>query len=786
MKQNASQAKEEQLESQSRFERMANAVPVMLYESVLDSDGTSRFLYVAPKPCREILELNPEELLKDMSLVWRLVHPDDIERFQKEDLAANRAGKVFTSEVRIITPSGRLKWLLVNSKPNLAQPGKPVVWSGYLQDITERKQAVVKLKETEQKLRLIVEHSTNLFYIHSPDNVLTYVSPQSRQFFGCEPEEAMLQWTEFITDNPLNTAAIAATQRAVETGQQQPSYQVECITKKGRKIWAEVHETPIIENGNVVAIAGSLTDITERKLAEKALKESEFFFKESQRSAAIGSFKANLVEGFWESSEVMDAIFGIGPGYHRSIQGWLDLVHPEDREMMEQYLRDEVIAQGKSFAKEYRIIRANDGEMRWVSGLGSLISNSENQLLLMGTIQDITPQKREEEEKSNLEAQLLQAQKIEALGRLAGGVAHDFNNMLSIILGHVEIAQRKEDISPTLQKHLRQIHTAAERSADIVRQLLAFARKQTVSPKILDLNETIQGTLKLLRRLVGEEIELDWTPEKALWPVKLDPVQIDQILANLCVNARDAIAGFGRIAIETNNKNCDASFCGRHKAFVPGDYILLTVSDDGCGMTQQDIDMIFEPFFTTKEVGKGTGLGLAMVYGIVKQNSGYIHVHSEPGQGTTFQIYLPRHIGKDEQLQTNEPLAQIERGKETILVVEDEPAILDVSIQLLEMQGYRVLAASTPGEAIRLAEEHLGEIHLLMTDVVMPEMNGRVLAKKLLSLYPGLRCLFMSGYTADVIAHHGVLEEGVHFIHKPFSLNDIAAKLRKVFQSPQA
>ncbi len=763
---------------------MANTVPVMLYDSVLDSDGTSRFLYVAPKPCREILELDPDELLRDMSLVWKLIHPEDVERFHQEDLKANLAGKIFTTEVRIITPSGRLKWLHVHSKPNTAKAGGPVVWTGYLQDITERKLAEEKLKEAEQKLRLIIEHSTNLFYIHSPDNVFTYISPQSRRFFDFEPEEAAFQWTDLITDNPLNAEAVFATRRALETGQRQPSYQVECRSKKGRTIWVEVNEAPVIDNGKVTAIAGSLTDITQRKRAEKALRESEFFFKESQRAASVGSYKADLISGCWESSEVMDSIFGIGPDYPRNIQGWLDLVHPDDREMMERYLTEDVIGQGRPFFKEYRIKRANDGEMRWVMGSGSLTSKSQNEMLLMGTILDITEKKLEEEEKIKLIAQLQQSQKVEALGRLAGGVAHDFNNKLSIILGHAELAQRKEKISPALQKHLVHIQQAAGRSADIVRQLLAFARRQQVSPQVLDLNDTIQGTLKMMRRLVGEEIEVDWKPNDVLWPVKFDPAQIDQILTNLCINARDAIDGFGRITIEVQNKKYDCLQQSEGKDFVPGDYVQLTVKDDGCGMPKKELDVIFEPFFTTKSVGKGTGLGLATVYGIVKQNEGYIEVSSRVGQGTAFQIYLPRHLGEVEQVPARKYLSQEGSGRETILVVEDEAGILEVTVQLLEMQGYRVLAANTPAEAIRLATGHPGKIDLLMTDVVMPEMNGRVLAEKLLQCYPDLRCLFMSGYTDDVIAHHGVLREGVHFIHKPFSLNDISGKLRQVFESP--
>jgi two-component system cell cycle sensor histidine kinase/response regulator CckA len=283
----------------------------------------------------------------------------------------------------------------------------------------------------------------------------------------------------------------------------------------------------------------------------------------------------------------------------------------------------------------------------------------------------------------------------------------------------------------------------------------------------------------MLRRLIGEDIDLLWKPADDLWQVKIDPAQIDQILANLAVNARDAISGVGKVTIATENVVFDEAYCVRHLGFVPGEYVRLMVSDDGCGMDPEILPHLFEPFFTTKGVGEGTGLGLATVYGIVRQNHGFIHVYSEPGQGTTFTIYLPRHASQTATNRT-EVMAELAKSAgETVLLVEDEPAILVIAQRILGRLGYAVLTASTPGEAIRLVETHAREIHLLITDVVMPEMNGRDLARRLLSLHPKLKCLFMSGYTADVIAHHRVLEEGVHFIQKPFSMEELAAKVRE-------
>jgi signal transduction histidine kinase/ActR/RegA family two-component response regulator len=386
----------------------------------------------------------------------------------------------------------------------------------------------------------------------------------------------------------------------------------------------------------------------------------------------------------------------------------------------------------------------------------------------------------EMQQRSAVEEKLRQAQKMESVGRLAGGVAHDFNNMLGVILGHVEFALEKAVQDHDLHADLKEIQKAAQRSADITKQLLAFARKQTIAPRQLDLNDTVESMLNMLRRLIGEDIDLVWRPDAHLWPVKMDPSQIDQILVNLCVNARDAIAGVGKLTIETGRHTFDAEYCNEHPGFIPGDFVLLAVSDNGCGMDKNTLDNLFEPFFTTKEVGKGTGLGLATIYGIVKQNNGFINVYSEPGQGSIFKIYLPRLV-VDEDIDKAVPEKNSATGgTETILLVEDEPTILRMTRMMLEKKGYSVLPAATPAEAIDLAKTHADRIHLLMTDVVMPEMNGRDLAGRLTSLYPDIKLLFMSGYTSNVIAHHGVLDDGVSFIQKPFSMAEMTEKVREV------
>lgn len=399
-----------------------------------------------------------------------------------------------------------------------------------------------------------------------------------------------------------------------------------------------------------------------------------------------------------------------------------------------------------------------------------------------GLIVNYVAVKRDITEDLRLAAQFQQAQKMEAVGLLAGGVAHDYNNMLSVILGNAEMALEKVGPADPLHADLEIILTATRRSVDITRQLLAFARKQTIVPVELNLNKTVGSMLAMLRRLIGEDIDLVWLPKANLGTIKIDPTQVDQILANLCVNARQAIAGAGKITIETENTVFDAAYCADHFGFMEGTYVLLAVSDDGCGMSKEVVEHIFDPFFTTKKEGQGTGLGLSTVHGIVKQNNGFLNVYSEPGKGTTFRIYLPQQVEQTVvSPQHKTPDFPVSQG-ETVLVVEDEPALLMMTQTMLRKLGYQVLAAGTPGEAIGLIRKYESRIHLAITDVIMPEMNGRSLAERLQSLSPGIKVLFMSGYTADVIAHRGVLEAGVHFLQKPFSIKDLATKVWGVLQ----
>ncbi len=413
-----------------------------------------------------------------------------------------------------------------------------------------------------------------------------------------------------------------------------------------------------------------------------------------------------------------------------------------------------------------------------------LTTGDEN--LVLSIVRDITERKLAEVEKEKLQSQLIQSQKIESVGRLAGGVAHDYNNMLGVILGHTDLALLKGDDNHPLHDHLLAIRHAAQRSAELTQQLLAFARRQTIAPLTMDLNAAVTTTLQMLQLLIGEDIVLDWLPGAEAYPVKIDPSQFDQLLMNLCINARDAISGAGRISIETRKTTIDEAYCATKLYFVPGDYAVLIVSDNGSGMDRQTQAKIFEPFFTTKSLGRGTGLGLATVYGIVKQNNGFINVYSEPGQGTTFSLYLP--LSEDLNLaDVKSPGSTIAtNNNETILVVEDEQNLLHICQTMLLDLGYKVLAADTPEAALLLAADHKDGIDLLLTDVVMPGMNGRELQAQMQKSNPGVKCLFMSGYTANVISHHGVLDQDVHFIQKPFTFKDIGKKITETLNRKTA
>ncbi len=654
---------------------------------------------------------------------------------------------------------------------------------GTLQDITESKQAQEALKRIEARQRKMVANIGDVIVIIDQNGINRYKSPNIEKFFGWRPEEVVgVSAWENVHPEDLN-GVLALFNLLIGEANATATTQCRYRCKDGSYRWIEFTGVNLLHDPDIRGVLGNYKDITERMQAEAQL----------QKSHDLLSNLARLVPGVIYQYRLYPdgraAIPYASPGMHeisefspeevrQDAAPLFERLHPDDRDRVTAAILESARTL-EMFYCEFRVVLPRQG-LRWRVAQAKPQRMEDGGTLWHGIISDITERKKNEEERSKLQEQLQQSQKMESVGRLAGGVAHDYNNMLSVILGYTEMALDKVQPQHPLHADLTEILKAATRSSNITRQLLAFARKQTIAPKVVDLNAVVESMLKMLRRLIGEDIDLDWRPGNPLWAVKIDPAQVDQILANLCVNARDAIEGVGKVTIETGNAVFDEAYCAVHAGYSVGEYVSLTVSDDGCGMTQEILNNLFEPFFTTKAVTEGTGLGLATIYGIVKQNNGFINVYSEPGQGSTFKIYLPRQAatqrpaGIASQAQT-----PVSRG-ETVLLVEDEPAIMRMAQIMLRSLGYRVIAAGTPSLAIALAREHGAELELLLTDVVMPEMNGRELTRQISALCPGVKTLFMSGYTANVIAHHGVLEEGMDFIQKPFSMNELGIKIRVV------
>jgi PAS domain S-box-containing protein len=601
-----------------------------------------------------------------------------------------------------------------------------------------------------------------------------YANSAFARMMGFESALAMMgkSWREIYDHRDVALLQDQVRESLAQSGKW--SGQISIRRQDNSRIPIEMTITVMAQGGTVYVAR----DITRRLAAERARTETETKYRALIEQVAAVSYIAELgVHGVWlYVSPQVEAIFGYTPDEWLSQSDqWTQFIPPEDHPMI--HAAEEACVSARRFQAEYRITR-KDGQIIWVSDTAVVVPGSDNHPLMEGIIVDIT-------ERKALENQLQQARRMEAVGRLAGGIAHDFNNLLTIIKGYVEMATNRSVAQPELRSDLQHIEDASERAGTLVRQLLAFSRKQVLKPKILDLNSIVLSLDKLLRRLLAETVEMKTIAGKDVGAVKADPSQIEQVIMNLVVNARDAMPSGGRILIETSNVELDDAYAQDHATVRPGRYVMLAVTDTGIGMTSDTVAHIFEPFYTTKESGRGTGLGLSTVYGIVKQSGGYIWVYSEPGKGTTFKVYLPQVEERVEVSSSAETPAPAARdGKETILLVEDEPAVRELTRMVLSKRGYSVLEALNPADAERLAGRHGTEIHLLLTDVVMPGMSGHELAKRLTARHRNLRVLYMSGYTHNVIAEDGTLEEGLSFLQKPFTPQVLAQKVRETLDRP--
>jgi PAS domain S-box-containing protein len=709
--------------------------------------------------------------------------PEDRVRLVEAVEECLRNSVPYDLEVRVIRTDGELRHCVVRGFPEHGTDGSVNRLYGSLHDITERKRMEEAMQESESQIssifrsapvgigsvvnRALIKVNNRLCEMTGYDET-DLIGQSSRMLYPCDED------FEFVGREKYAQIADHGT-GMVETRWQK---------KDGTIMDVILSSTPVDLKDHSKGVTFTALDITERKQTERALVEQKDLLAAIYRNAPLVIMVVNAerriqqVNGFAAQFVGRDAEEMLGLRSGEALRCMHVLDDPRGcgfGEFCQQcVIRNTVIDTLETGKTHLQIeapyyFRGQDNETRDLQFFMSTTSiEVKGERMVLVTLQDITERQQAEAEKEKLQAQLAQAQKMESVGRLAGGVAHDYNNMLGVILGHTELALLKTDEDNDLVSDLKEIQKAAKRSADITKQLLAFARKEIISPKQIDLNDTVESMLNMLRRLIGEDIDLVWQPGANLWSVKMDPIQIDQILANLCVNARDAITGVGKLTIETGKKTFDEEYCKEHPGFIPGDFVLLAVSDNGCGMDKEILENLFEPFFTTKEVGKGTGLGLATIYGIVKQNHGFINVYSEPGQGSTFKIYLPRLVAEENDDKAVPEKKAATGGTETILLVEDEPTILRMTQMMLERKGYSVLPAATPVEAIDLAKAHADKIHLLMTDVVMPEMNGRDLAGQITALFPDIQLLFMSGYTSNVIAHHGVLDDGWHLFKSLF------------------
>ncbi len=701
------------------------------------------------------------ELLKRS--LTSFILPEDQDIYYRHHRTFLTTAATHACELRMVTSNRTVFWARLEKTAAQDESGTPVCRI-VLVDITANKRVEENLRESEQIFNNFIDNSPIYVFFKDQNIKAIRLSKNYEQLLGRPLKEMLGKTMDDLFPSELAKKMIAEDQKILNEGKQ-----IVVDEQLNGRYYTTI-KFPIIINGQSAYLAGYSIDITERRKAEAERERLTTAIEQSGEAIIITDPQGDI--------QYVNQTFEKETGYSR------EEVLGQNTRILKSYEQDEefyrrlwsTISGGNVFEGR-RVNKRKDGTLYTEDVTISPVLDGAGKIVNYVTVtRDVT-------EHIQLESQLQQAQKMESIGRLAGGVAHDYNNMLGVILGYTELLLEKVEPTSPLYGDLKEIHNAGKRSADITRQLLAFARKQVIAPETLKLNEAVGSMLKMLRRLIGEDIQLSWHPGATLWLVKIDPSQVDQILANLCVNARDAITGIGQISINTAEILLDKTFCAHHPGTRPGEYMQLTFNDSGCGMSKEIQKQIFEPFFTTKAKGRGTGLGLASVYGIVKQNNGFISVDSEPGRGSSFNIYLPRYKG-DNNCEGDIPklITPPQGCGQTVLIVEDENSILLLVQKMVQDLGYRVIAAATPEVAMELAQKHPGKIDLLLTDVVMPKMNGRGLADRLTLLLPDLKVLFMSGYTADDATRYKVLGVDAHFIEKPFSKQALATKIGDILR----
>ncbi len=729
------------------------------------------------------LDLTGQDFEVSRNYGWaEFIHPDD-----REDVtsaytnALEKQTQVFVT-LRIRDKEGIYRYYAARGVPLRRPDGTFRKWICTLADISERMLALEAVKKSEAEFRELFENANDLIYTHDLEGNFTSLNRAGETITGYPREEALKLNVMDVVAPEFRELAKEKTQTKLG-GERSTSYETVIIRKDGGRVTLDLSTRLIHKDGAAVGVQGIARDISQRKMAEEALRRSE-------QQLRVVTDTVPAVIAYVDNEQICRFA-------NRTYCEWLgkpieDVIdrHLSEIQTEESYKlilpEIEAALSGERFTLErtsnIRDAREDSDEPRHLRLDYVPDINADGTVLgYFAFAIDLSETKQAQEALRNSEEQLMQAQKLESIGRLAGGIAHDFNNMLTAITGYSDLALRRMKADDPLRHHVEEILKAGKRSAELTNQLLAFSRRQMLQPRIIDVNHVITDTMVMLRRLIGEDIDLTVQLGEEMASVNVDPGQLSQILVNLVINSRDAMPEGGSIVIETGNRKLDQTYSSEHHNTPPGDYVMIAVSDNGVGMDEETRSQIFEPFFTTKEVGKGTGLGLSTVYGVVKQSNGNVWVYTEPGQGTTIKIYLPsaEAIAPAEGLKA--PSGQIRFGTETILLVEDEDVVRNLSREVLQSCGYTVIEASNGVEALEIFERMPRRIDLLMTDVVMPQMGGRDLAKKILELQPDIKILFTSGYTDSAAVRHGVLEKGSNFIAKPFTFGQLAGKLKEVF-----
>jgi len=721
------------------------------------------------------------------------VHADDRERVADAYRDALGAGTLCV-EYRVHDSAGRLRWVRDRACVVRTHQGVAARLAGITDDVTDRRTAVDALRESQRAMTTLFSNLPGMVYRcrNDPQWTMEFVSEGCSDLTGYRPadliDNARVAYADIIHSADRDAVWKKVQQGINRRGPFEITYRIVTATGDVRWVW-EMGRGVFDEAGGLLALEGFIADHTARRSAELALQESEQRYRSLVENAPI-AILIHREEQFVFVNPAAARMLGAASPQELVGRSIWDIVHPDFVDVVRPRV-EAIYNQQQAPAVEERFRRL-DGEVIDVEVTGSPVE-FEGRPASQAVFTDITHRKRAEAERVRLEAQLRQSQKMQAVGQLAGGVAHDFNNILTAILGHLGLA--RDAFAKSLpEEHpglrgLGEVERAANRAVALTRQLLTFSRKDVARPQVLDVNAIVRDMRSMLRRLITENIDLELTLAPDLPAVRADANQLEQVVLNLVVNARDAMPHGGRLAIATRRITLDAAYAAGQPDATPGPYVQLSVSDSGHGIDAATIERIFEPFFTTKDVGQGSGLGLATVHGIVQQNGGHVTVYSEPGLGATFRVFLPAaegSAGAEAPAPQAAEALEISHDGETVLVCEDDPSVRHLTTQMLRSAGYHVLAAATGAAALKVARQHTGRLHLLVTDVIMPEMNGRQVAKALAAERPDLRVLYISGYTSDVIAHQGVVEDGIDFLEKPFSQADLLRRVREVLDRSQS